>query len=351
MKVLAINSSLRGGGQSKTELLLTHLAEGMHETGAEVEVINLREKKVKYCLGCYTCSTKTPGKCVIKDDMTAELYPKYLDADIAVLATPLFHHTVNAPMKAFIERTWPVYEPFLVQEEDGHWTHPLRHELPSVVLLSVAGFPDISVFEPLSHYMRGLFRGDQLLAEIYRPGAEAMTRLQEKIRNEILDAVRQAGKEIVKDRSISPKTLELIGQPLVDMETFQELANGFWRTCIEEKVTPRTFDERSMVSRPDSLKTFLLIMVKGFNLLEGDATEAVLQFDFTGEQEGSCHFVINKGSVEGKLGKAQNPDMVIETPFEVWVDIMTGKADGAKMFMEGKCKASGDYSLMRLFGA
>ena len=73
MKVLAINSSLRGHGQSKTEMLLSHLAEGMREAGAEVEVVNLREKKVKYCVGCFTCSTKTPGQCIIKDDMTTEL--------------------------------------------------------------------------------------------------------------------------------------------------------------------------------------------------------------------------------------------------------------------------------------
>ena len=42
-------------------------------------------------------------------------------------------------------------------------------------------------------------------------------------------------------------------------------------------------------------------------------------------------------------------DLIIETPFEVWSDIMTGKADGARSFMEGRCKASGDYSLISLF--
>jgi multimeric flavodoxin WrbA len=33
MKVLAINSSARIGGQSKTELMLNHLVEGMREAG------------------------------------------------------------------------------------------------------------------------------------------------------------------------------------------------------------------------------------------------------------------------------------------------------------------------------
>ncbi len=50
MKILSINSSPRGGGESKTELILNHLVEGMREGGAEVEVINLREKKIKNCI-------------------------------------------------------------------------------------------------------------------------------------------------------------------------------------------------------------------------------------------------------------------------------------------------------------
>lgn len=46
MKVLALNSSVRTGGQSKTELMLSHLVKGMHEAGADVDVVNLREKNI-----------------------------------------------------------------------------------------------------------------------------------------------------------------------------------------------------------------------------------------------------------------------------------------------------------------
>ena len=41
MKVLALNSSPRTGGESKTELMLNYLVEGMRSAGAEVEVIDL----------------------------------------------------------------------------------------------------------------------------------------------------------------------------------------------------------------------------------------------------------------------------------------------------------------------
>ena len=45
---------------------------------------------MKYCFGCYSCWTKTPGVCIHKDDMTKELYPKFLASDLTILATPLY---------------------------------------------------------------------------------------------------------------------------------------------------------------------------------------------------------------------------------------------------------------------
>jgi multimeric flavodoxin WrbA len=82
MKVLAINSSARIGGESKTELILNHLIKGMEEEGAKVEVVNIFKKKINYCIGCFTCWTKTPGECVHKDDMTKDLFPKYMASDL-----------------------------------------------------------------------------------------------------------------------------------------------------------------------------------------------------------------------------------------------------------------------------
>ena len=72
--------------------------------------------------------------------------------------------------------------------------------------------------------------------------------------------------------------------------------NLFWKACIAEGVTPKEFGEKGLALRPDS----------------------------------------------------------IETPFHVWMDIMTGKADGQQMFMEQKYRVKGDFSLLmrmnQLFG-
>ena len=91
MRILALNSSPRSGGESKTEMMLNYLVEGMRDAGAEVEIVNLCEKKIKNCIGCLTCWSKTPGKCIHKDDMTQELLPKWRSSDLVVYASPLYH--------------------------------------------------------------------------------------------------------------------------------------------------------------------------------------------------------------------------------------------------------------------
>lgn len=356
MKVLAVNSSPRGEGQSKTELMLTYLVKGMREAGADVEVVELRKKTVKNCIGCFTCWTKTPGVCIHKDDMTNELYPKWLESDLVVYATPLYHFTVNATMKAFIERTLPVLEPFF-SEHEGMTYHPLRHKPPKAVFLSVAGFPEEAVFEQLSSWVNFIYgRSEALVAEIYRPCAEPMTApvFKEK-EKEILGATTQAGREIVKSMKISPETMARITQVIIeDKETFSKIGNLMWKTCIAEGITPKEFGEKGLTPRPDSIETFMLIMHIGFNPEAAGDTKAILQFNFSCEVQGSCHFKIENDEIKAIIGEAENPDLTIETPFEVWMDIMTGKADGQQMFMEQKYKARGDLSLLlnmnKLFG-
>jgi multimeric flavodoxin WrbA len=325
--------------------MLNNLVKGMQEAGAEVEVVNLREKKIKYCIGCFTCWTKTPGKCIHKDDMTKELFPKWLNSDMAVYATPLYHYTVNAEMKAFIERTLPVLEPFF-EQHDNRTVHPLRQTPPDAVVLSVAGFLEMSVFDQLSSYVKFLFgRNRRLLAEIYRPAAEALSRFEDK-KEEVFEATIQAGRELVKSRRVSTETLDRIQQPIIDFQTFAQMGNLYWRTCIAEGVTPKEFGEKKMIPRPDSINSFMLLFPFGLNSEAVGERKITLQFNFSGEETDPCYFIIEKGNVSAEEGYKENPDITIETPFEIWMDIMTGKADGQQMFVEQRYKVDGDLSLM-----
>lgn len=352
MKVLALNSSPRGGGESKTGLMLNELVRGLREAGADVETVALREKRVEPCLGCYACWTTTPGTCVHRDDMAEELLPKWREADLVVYATPLYNYAMTATMKAFIERTLPAAEPFF-EFAEGRMYHPVRHDNPAVAVLAVSGMPDAAHFGPLSAHVRYLFAtpGRRLVAEIYRPAAELLAKpfLQQET-GDVLAATVEAGRELGRSMAISPETLARIARPLVDAKAFAAVTNAMWKTCLAEGLTPKALADRGMSPRPDSLESFLLLFPLGFDTAAAGEREVVLQFSFSGEVEGVCHFGIGGGAVDARRGPAPRADLAVETPFEVWADVMTGKADGRRALTEGRCRASGDLSLLgRLF--
>ena len=352
MKILALNSSPRTDGESKTEIMLNALVNGMREAGAEVEVAALRKKRINFCAGCFSCWTKTQGTCIHKDDMTRELFPKWLEADLVVYASPLYHFTVNAAMKAFIERTLPILEPFFLQH-NGRTYHPLRNKHPKVVALSVAGFPDEAVFDQLSSWINFIYGGFHpdgmpLVAEIYRSMAESLTNpyFKEQAAG-ILDATRQAGREIVANGAISDNTMAQVKQPMVEKPAeFLEIGNLIWKTCIAESITPREFGKIGLKPRPDSISSYVALMKLGFNPRAANGLKATIQFNFSGEKQGSCFLSIADGTIIGRQGKADQPDLAVNTPFEVWMDILTGKADGQQMFMEQKYTVEGDLELL-----
>jgi multimeric flavodoxin WrbA len=234
MRIIAFNSSPRDNQTSKTELVLQKFLEGTRRAGAETETLYLRNYKIKHCLGCFSCWTKTPGRCVQKDDMAEELFGRFVSADLAVLATPLYHFNMNARMKMFIERTLPMVSPVLIDQ--GERTgHPLRiAQPPKVAVVSVCGFPEQEHFRALSLNMRMIF-GDLLVAEIYRHTSEALPvpPLAAKVQ-EVLAAVSRAGEELVRDGKVQPETLATTAQDLAPRELIIQSANERWKRELGE---------------------------------------------------------------------------------------------------------------------
>jgi multimeric flavodoxin WrbA len=280
--------------------------------------------------------------------MTKELFPKWLEADLVVYATPLYHFHLNAAMKSFIERTLPVLEPFF-GEEENRTHHPLRHKHPKMVFLSVAGFPEDEIFDQLSAWVQFVYgRAGVVVAEIYRPAAETMVSAYFKDKaSDIFAATAQAGREIVESMQIQPETMKRIKQVIVeDKAAFHQIGNLFWKTCIAEGVTPKEFSKKGLILRPDSIESFMMILPMGFNAEAAGDTRATIQFNFGGDVQGSCHFDIRDGKLEAKKGAAETASMTINSPFELWMDIMAGKADGQQMFMEQKYTVDGDLNLL-----
>ena len=100
-KVLILSGSPRNGGNS--DILCDEFMKGAKEAGNEVEKIRVSAKKIAPCSACYYCSDHG-GKCVHNDDM-AEILQKMTDADVLVLASPVYFYSISAQLKAVIDRT------------------------------------------------------------------------------------------------------------------------------------------------------------------------------------------------------------------------------------------------------
>lgn len=98
--VLILSGSPRKGGNS--DLLCDAFMRGAQEAGHQVEKIFIRSKKVAPCNACYYC-TQSGGKCAIQDDMD-EILDKMQAADVIVMASPVYFYSIDAQMKAVIDR-------------------------------------------------------------------------------------------------------------------------------------------------------------------------------------------------------------------------------------------------------
>lgn len=115
MRVIAICGSYRRGKTIDT--LIDAAMEGVRQAdpSAETEKICLVDKDIRYCTNCMACRRDDPAlamaRCVIRDEMQ-EIYPKMLQADGYIFATPVNCGTVTALMKTFIERSiWVFSKP------------------------------------------------------------------------------------------------------------------------------------------------------------------------------------------------------------------------------------------------
>ena len=112
MNILIISGSPRKGGN--TELLAEAFAKGAAEHH-QVEIVSVRDYKVNPCLGCNACF-KTNGICAQKDDMPV-IYEKMSQADMLVIASPVYFYGLSAQLKAVIDRFHnPIRDTFHVKK-------------------------------------------------------------------------------------------------------------------------------------------------------------------------------------------------------------------------------------------
>jgi multimeric flavodoxin WrbA len=200
-------------------MVLNPFIEGMKDGGSHVELFYASRLKVKPCAcGKLYCWTEMPGECCIEDKMQL-LYPELREADILILATPVYI-PLPGDMQNVINRLCPLLEPAL-EFRKGRTRARFRKDvrIRSIVLVSTSGWWEKQNFGTVLRIVKE-FAEDasvKFAGAVLRPHASVMKRDGELTQDgrAVLDAVRKAGYELVKDGAMREETLKAISRPLI----------------------------------------------------------------------------------------------------------------------------------------
>ena len=102
--------------------------------------IDLSELKISNCIGCFGCWTKTPGRCVIRDD-AVKVYPKIAASRRVLYISRIKYGSYDTVMKTMLERAIPIQQAF-IRLLNGETHHIQRAVVPKQA--TIIGYGNIS---------------------------------------------------------------------------------------------------------------------------------------------------------------------------------------------------------------
>lgn len=106
-KIIILNGSPRKNGN--TTALTARFKWGAEEAGHTVTEFFPDSMNINGCKGCFGGGKDRVHPCVQRDDME-QIYPVYREADIVVLATPLYYWSISGQLKIAFDRLFAVAE-------------------------------------------------------------------------------------------------------------------------------------------------------------------------------------------------------------------------------------------------
>jgi multimeric flavodoxin WrbA len=219
MNVLAINGSPHMD-EGNTAIILNPFLDGMKEAGANAELFCTRKVKIGPCNGDMSCWFKNPGKCVQDDDMQM-LLPKFKEADVIVWASPVYYSGITGPLKNLMDRQLPL----IMQENAGS-------KKQKIVLVSTCGAWELSMFDPLLAQMKALYSmpeaNSEFVGSLLRPMADGMKEMikagETRLVDEIIQAAKEAGIQLVKESRISEDIQKKVSEELMPRDAYYKAA-------------------------------------------------------------------------------------------------------------------------------
>lgn len=107
---------------------------------SDLTYLDLSKLKIANCVGCFGCWTKTPGRCVIRDD-AVKVYPLIAASDRILYVSRIKYGGYDTVMKTILERSIPVQQAF-IRLLDGETHHVQRRVLPKKA--TIIGYGELS---------------------------------------------------------------------------------------------------------------------------------------------------------------------------------------------------------------
>ena len=147
------------------------------------EFIDLSTCKIANCIGCFGCWTKTPGKCVIRDD-AVKVYPLIAASDRIMYISKVKYGGYDTIMKTMLERAIPVQQAF-IRLLHGETHHVQRRVIPKQA--TIIGYGKISNEEQDVFKQLVARNANNMSFENYRVVFTPEHELEETVRKEVLE--------------------------------------------------------------------------------------------------------------------------------------------------------------------
>ncbi len=225
MKVLVLNGSPKK--KSDTFRMTERFLKGMNAAGEhEVTVVNVIEKAIAPCKGCFGCWQQGEGHCLIGDDQNGIL-DLYRAADLIIWSFPLYCYGMPSHLKAVLDRTIPLMKMDMVQLSDGRVQHVPLADFSKIhtLVLCGCGFPDWEGnFDALKMQCKQCFGN---LTMVCVPETPMLNVPQAAVvADPLLDRFEAAGAEYAQSLCLSPETVARLETPMIPKEVYVSIVNG-----------------------------------------------------------------------------------------------------------------------------
>lgn len=225
MRILVLNGSPKK--KSDTFRLTDAFLKGLNRGGEhEVHIVNVIDKKIAPCHGCFSCWQREDGHCVIPDDQNAIL-DVYRDADLIIWSFPLYCYGMPSHLKAVLDRTIPLVKMKMVRQPDGSVRHETLVDFSRVhtVVICGCGFPHWEGnFDGLKHMCKTCF-GDPVMVCV--PETPMLNVPDAAIvADPLLNRFEEAGAEYAVNLRLSAETVAALETPMISADEYIRNVNG-----------------------------------------------------------------------------------------------------------------------------